>query len=125
MDYLEELFYTNEHVWLKYIDNNKYRLGITYFAQDLLGDTVFIDINASEEIFANRPMGIIESVKTASDIIAPVDGKILNINQDLTKAPELLNDKPHETWICEILINDIFNKNDFLRKAEYLEIINS
>jgi|TARA_B110000971_G_scaffold197498_1_gene213407 glycine cleavage system H protein len=125
MDYLEELFYTNEHVWLKYIDNNKYRLGITYFAQDLLGDIVFIDINASEEIFANRPMGIIESVKTASDIIAPVDGKILNINQDLTKAPELLNDKPHETWICEILINDIFNKNDFLRKAEYLEIINS
>ena len=90
-----------------------------------MGDIVFIDINASEEIFANRPMGIIESVKTASDIIAPVDGKILNINQDLTKAPELLNDKPHETWICEILINDIFNKNDFLRKAEYLEIINS
>ena len=125
MNYLEELFYTKEHVWLKYIDGNRYHLGITYFAQDLLGDIVFIDINASEEIFANRPMGIIESVKTASDIIAPVDGKILNINQDLTKAPELLNDKPHETWICEILINDIFNKNDFLRKAEYLEIINS
>ena len=125
MDYLEELFYTNEHVWLKYIDNNKYRLGITYFAQDLLGDIVFIDIKSDEKIFTNKSMGIIESVKTASDIIAPVDGKILSFNQVLTKTPELINENPHETWICEILTNDIFNKNNFLRKIEYLEQIES
>lgn len=74
MNYLEELFYTKEHVWLKYIDGNRYQLGITYFAQDLLGDVVFIDIKSNEKIFTNQPMGIIESVKTASDIIAPVDG---------------------------------------------------
>ena len=125
MNYLEELFYTKDHVWLKYIDDHRCHLGITYFAQDLLGDIVFIDIKSHEKIFTNQPMGIIESVKTASDIIAPIDGEILNINQDLTKAPELINDKPHETWICEILINGIFNKNEFLRKAEYLEQINS
>ena len=125
MDYLEELFYTKEHVWLKYIDDNKYQLGITNFAQDLLGDIVFIDIKSNEKIFSNQPMGIIESVKTASDIIAPVDGQILRINQDLTKTPELINDKPHETWICEILINDIFNGDSFLRKEDYLEQINT
>ena len=123
MDYLEELFYTKEHVWLKYIDDHRCQLGITYFAQDLLGDIVFIDIKSDEKIFTNKSMGIIESVKTASDIIAPVDGKILNINQDLTKTPELINNKPHETWICEIFIKDIFNKNNFLSKTEYLEQI--
>tara|TARA_B100000767_G_scaffold143064_1_gene135117 strand:- start:135 stop:512 length:378 start_codon:yes stop_codon:yes gene_type:complete len=125
MNYLEELFYTKDHVWLKYIEDNRYQLGITYFAQDLLGDIVFIDIKSDEKIFTNQPMGIIESVKTASDIIAPVDGKISNINQDLTKNPELVNDKPHETWICEIIINDTFNKNSFLNKEEYLEQINN
>lgn len=125
MNYLEELFYTKEHVWLKYIDGNRYQLGITYFAQDLLGDVVFIDIKPNEKIFTNQPMGIIESVKTASDIIAPVDGEISNINQDLIQNPALVNDKPHETWVCEIIINDIFNKNSFLNKEEYLEQINN
>ena len=125
MEYLDELFYTKEHVWLKYIDDHRCQLGITNFAQDLLGDIVFIDIKSDKKIFYNQPMGIIESVKTASDIIAPVDGKILNINPDLTKTPELINDRPHETWICEILINDIFNKNSFLSKEEYLAQVNN
>ena len=125
MNYLEELFYTKDHVWLKYIEDNRYQLGITYFAQDLLGDIVFIDIKSDEKIFTNQPMGIIESVKTASDIIAPVDGEISNINQDLIQNPALVNDKPHETWVCEIIINDIFNKNSFLNKEEYLEQINN
>jgi len=125
MDYLEELFYTKEHIWLKYIDDYRCQLGITYFAQDLLGDIVFIDIKSDEKIFTNKSMGTIESVKTASDIIAPVDGKILSFNQVLTKTPELINDKPHETWICEILINDVFNKNNFLNKTEYLEQIDN
>jgi glycine cleavage system H protein len=125
MEYLDELFYTKEHVWLKYIDDHRCQLGITNFAQDLLGDIVFIDIKSDKKIFYNQPMGIIESVKTASDIIAPVDGKILNINPDLTKTPELLNDKPHVTWICEISINEIFNENDFLRKKYYLEHISA
>lgn len=123
MDYLEELFYTKEHIWLKYINDHRCKLGITYFAQDLLGDIVFIDIKSDKKIFYNQSMGIIESVKTASDIIAPVDGKILNINPDLTKTPELINNKPHVTWICEISINDIFNKNNFLRKKDYLDQI--
>jgi|TARA_B110000967_G_scaffold198953_1_gene232724 glycine cleavage system H protein len=125
MDYLEELFYTKEHVWLKYIDDHRCQLGITYFAQDLLGDIVFIDIKSNEKISTNQPMGIIESVKTASDIIAPVDGEILKINQVITKTPELINDNPHETWICEIKINDVFNKNNFLKKTEYLKQINN
>ena len=125
MDYLDELFYTKEHVWLKYIDDHRCQLGITYFAQDLLGDIVFIDIKSNEKISTNESMGTIESVKTASDIIAPVDGKILNINQDLIKNPELINDKPHETWICEIQFNDVFNKNKFLKKDEYLSQINN
>ena len=112
-------------MYRKYIDDKKCQLGITNFAQDLLGDIIFIDIKSNEKIFSNQPMGIIESVKTASDIIAPVDGQILRINQDLTKTPELINDKPHETWICEILINDIFNGDNFLRKKDYLEQINT
>jgi glycine cleavage system H protein len=125
MNYLDELFYTKEHVWLKYVDSHKYQLGITNFAQDLLGDIVFIDIKSNESIFLNQTMGIIESVKTASDLIAPVDGKISDINPNLIKNPELINDNPHETWICEILINDTFNENNFLNKKEYLEQINT
>ena len=123
MNYSDNFFYTKEHVWLKFLSDNKYQIGITNFAQDLLGDIVFIDIKPSEIILENQSMGVIESVKTASDFISPADGKILNINHDLIKMPELINDRPHESWICEILIIETFNKNCFLSKAEYLDQI--
>ena len=82
MNYSDNFFYTKEHVWLKFLSDNKYQIGITNFAQDLLGDIVFIDIKPSEIILENQSMGVIESVKTASDFISPADGKILNINHD-------------------------------------------
>mgnify|MGYP002631580429 CR=1 FL=1 len=123
MNYSDKFFYTNEHVWLNHIIDNKYQVGITHFAQDLLGDIVFIDIKSNEPIFKNRPMGVIESVKTASDFISPADGSISAINQVVIKSPELINEKPHDMWICEILINKEFDKSSFLSCAEYLELI--
>ena len=122
MNYKEGLLYTKEHVWIKPNKNN-YHLGITFFAQDLLGDIVYIDLKLNSNFIKNSPIGSIESVKTASDIVAPADGKIILINPVLTSSPEKINEDPHEVWICEIEITSCLDKKNYLSKNEYIEFI--
>ena len=123
MNYIDGLFYTKEHIWIKPYQENEYLLGITDFAQDLLGDIVYIDITLGNKFNMNSPLGSIESVKTASDIIAPANGEITFINKDSINNPESINEKPHEIWLCKISLVNKFNEEDYLSKEEYLSFI--
>ena len=98
----EEILFSKDHIWVKKIGSNKYYLGITDFAQDLLGDIVFADILLGKEVVSGSALGIIESVKTSSDIISPSDAVVIEINPVLKNAIEQVNEKPYETWLCKI-----------------------
>jgi glycine cleavage system H protein len=124
MDYIDDLFYTKEHIWIKPYKEKEYLLGITNFAQDLLGDIVYVDLVLGNKFSIDSAIGSIESVKTASDIIAPDNGEIVFINADILKNPEKINTNPHEEWLCRISLNKEINKKNYLTKEEYLSLIN-
>jgi len=123
MDYIDDLFYTKEHIWIKPYKDYEYLLGITDFAQDLLGDIVYVDITLGSKFNINSSIGSIESVKTASDIIAPASGEIILINTDIVSSPEKINTNPHEVWLCRISLDNKFDKEDYLTKKAYLSLI--
>lgn len=118
-----ELKFSQDHVWIDHIDNNKYQLGITDFAQDLLGDIVFVDIQLNKPILSNRSLGTIESVKTASDIVSPANIKVIGLNPLVEKSPEVINDSPYETWICEITLDSDYDIENLLSYDQYSELI--
>ena len=118
------LIYTPEHLWIKSIGENFYEIGITDYAQNLLGDIVFVDLPVLQtQISRNVAFGAIESVKTASDLVGPLNGIMIEINSNIQKSPELINDKPYETWICKISSQDkIDNKELYLNSSQYSEL---
>ena len=115
------LIYTPEHLWIKPIGENIYEIGITDYAQNLLGDIVFVELPVLQsQISKNIAFGVIESVKTASDLIGPLNGEVIEINPNIQKSPELINDKPYENWICKISSqDDMKNKELFLDASRY------
>ena len=118
------LIYTPEHLWIKSIGESTYEIGITDYAQNLLGDIVFVDLpELKSQIVRNVAFGVIESVKTASDLVGPLNGVMIEINSNIQKSPELISDKPYETWICKISSQDnIDNKELFLASFRYSEL---
>jgi len=123
MNNASNLLFTKEHVWIKEHEKNKFYLGITNFAQEILGDIVFVDVKNGIEVSKNNALGVIESVKTASDIVCPEDGVIVSINDNLTNSPELINEKPHETWICEIEFSREVMPKDYLSLEDYEDLV--
>ena len=101
MTYPDSIIYSKDHIWLK-PNGDSFILGITDFAQDLLGDIVYVEINKSSEFKKDQALGSIESVKTASDIIAPENGKIVLINPEIESTPEKINEDPFKIWICQV-----------------------
>jgi glycine cleavage system H protein len=94
------LFYSSEHLWTKADVDGTWQAGITDYAQDLLGDIVFVEAPAiGTTLNAGKPCGLVESVKTGSDLHALVDGEVTEINTAMINAPELINDKPYDAWI--------------------------
>lgn len=104
-DLPSELQYTATHEWIRVEEDNTVTIGITDHAQDLLGDIVFIELpEEGSTVTAKDELSVIESVKAASDIYAPVSGEIIAVNEDLADAPETVNSSPYdEGWICRIL----------------------
>lgn len=104
-DLPSELQYTATHEWIRIEDDHSVTIGITDHAQDLLGDIVFIELpEEGSTVAAKDELSVIESVKAASDIYAPVSGEIIAVNEDLADAPETVNSSPYgEGWICRIL----------------------
>ena len=119
----DNLNYTEEHEWLSVQENGQVKVGITDYAQDSLSDVVFVELPAVGDEFAKGDvMAVAESVKAASDIYAPLSGKITKINEKLEESPELVNESPYEFgWM--VLIKPEGEINDLLDAASYRESI--
>jgi glycine cleavage system H protein len=96
----DKLKYAPSHEWSKLEDDNIVRVGITDFAQQQLGDLVYIELPAiGKQLAAREQCAVVESVKTASDLFSPVSGVVTAINEELEDSPEQVNDEPYETWL--------------------------
>lgn len=124
MNIPDNLKYTNDHEWIK-VDGNTGTIGITDYAQSELGDIVFVDIqNGLEEIQKGNSFGTIEAVKTVSDLLAPISGKVLEINKELESNAEIVNKDPYGAgWIIKIEINDLVELDSLLDAAAYGSLI--
>ena len=119
---VEGLYYTNTHEWVRVEEGNAY-IGITDYAQDNLGEIVFVELPEEEDnVEANEVFSAVESVKAASDVISPVTGVIISVNDDLEDSPELLNEKPYENWIIKVKLEDENELDKLLNAKEYEEI---
>lgn len=124
MNFPSELKYTNDHEWLK-IEGDIAYVGVTDFAQNELGDIVYIEIDTvGETVSAGSVFGTIEAVKTVSDLFTPVDAEIMEFNTELDDSPEKVNESPYENgWIVKIKISDISQLNQLLSADEYKALI--
>jgi glycine cleavage system H protein len=115
------LFYTKEHEWVEKLSDTRVRVGITDFAQDQLGDIVFVELpQLGAGIEAKQSIGSVESVKTVSDIFSPVSGQVAATNSALETAPELVNSSPYrDGWMVEVDIAGPEALKDLLTSAEY------
>jgi glycine cleavage system H protein len=124
MDVPDDLRYTKDHEWVK-VEGSRARIGITEYAQDALGDIVFVqipDVGASVE--RGSTVSEVESTKSVSDIYAPVSGSVVEVNGDLTEAPERLNEDPYgDGWICVIEIGDQADLDDTLDADGYRQLV--
>ena len=117
MNYPVELKYTKDHEWLK-MEGDIAVIGITDFAQDALGDVVFINLpEVGDTVTAGESFGDVESVKAVSDLISPVSGVICEVNEDLDDSPENLNEDPYGAWI--IKVENVTDEEDLLTAAAY------
>lgn len=125
-----DLRYTAEHEWIRVIDGSTIRLGITDFAQEQLGDIVFVDLpDVEEAVAAGDSFAEVESTKSVSDIYAPVAGRVVAVNDALSDNPELVNSDPYgQGWLIEVAVDDesaLANSEDLLDADEYLAVIDS
>ncbi|OLO28531.1 glycine cleavage system protein H [Alkalihalophilus pseudofirmus] len=120
----KELKYSEEHEWVK-IEGNKVHIGITDFAQSELGDIVFVELpEVGDDIKADEPFGSVESVKTVSELYAPVSGKVVEINEGLDDAPELVNESPYEkAWMIVVELSDASELDKLMTAEKYQEMI--
>ena len=117
MNYPTELKYTKSHEWLR-MEDGVAVIGISDFAQDALGDVVFINLpQEGDETYAGESFGDVESVKAVSELICPVTGTICAVNEELFDAPELLNEDPYAAWI--IKVDDVTDTEELLEADEY------
>ena len=117
MNFPAELKYSKSHEWVK-MEDGVAVVGITDFAQDALGDVVFINLpQEGDSLTAGESLGDVESVKAVSDILCPVSGTVAAVNEDLADAPEALNSDPYGSWI--IKVDNITDEEDLMDAAAY------
>ena len=118
--YPQELRYTPEHEWIR-LDGNRGVIGITAFAQDQLGDVVYVELpRIGAEIEQSKTFGVVESVKTASDLFAPVSGKVVAINEELGDNPEWVNQDPYgKAWMIAVELSDLAQLSSLLTAEQY------
>jgi glycine cleavage system H protein len=124
MNVPKDLMYTKDHQWVKF-DNNEVTIGITDFAQGELGDIIFIELpEIGREIEKDEPFGTIEAVKTVTDLLAPVDGKVIEINDEIEDSPEFVNEDCYgKGWFIKIEIDNLSEKDKLLNAKDYQTII--
>jgi len=124
MEFPEDLKFSKEHEWVL-VEGSVATVGITDYAQDQLGDIVFVELPAvGDKVSKEDAFGVVESVKAVSDIYAPVSGKVVEVNDDLPENPEMLNEDPYgDGWIIKIEMNDPEELQDLMSAAEYEEYV--
>jgi glycine cleavage system H protein len=120
MSYPTDRKYTKEHEWIT-ADGT---VGITHYAQDSLGDIVFVELpKVGTEITAGKPFGTVESVKAVSDLNAPVSGTVTSVNEDLATSPEKVNKDAHGAWMVKIKVKDPAELNALVSAADYEKFV--
>jgi glycine cleavage system H protein len=124
MNFPEELKYTKDHEWVR-VDGDSAYVGITDYAQNELGEIVYVDVTSLGETVAKEEVfGSIEAVKTVSDLFLPLSGEVVEFNDELNDSPELVNQDPYgKGWIIKVKISDISELDALLNTAEYRTII--
>lgn len=121
-----DLLFSMQHLWTKPTPDGAWEAGITDYAQDLLGDIVFIDAPAvGMELKTGQPCGLVESVKTGSDLHALIDGKVTEVNQSIIDMPEQINNDPYKAWIFKFEPADIEAKSTLLSAETYDALVKS
>ncbi len=125
MNLQKDLLYSREHEWVRKLDDNKVRIGITDFAQDQLGDIVFVELpEVGDELTLDETFGSVESVKTVSELYAPVSGKVLEVNGSLEDSPENVNDSPYDDgWMVVVEMSDPAELDKLLDAEKYESIV--
>jgi glycine cleavage system H protein len=120
-----DLLYTSEHEWLRREDDGSVTVGITDHAQSALGDLVYVELpEIDQELSAEGEMAVVESVKAASDVYAPIAGTVVGVNHDLADDPEKINADPYgEGWIVRIVPEGGFDDSDLLSPDEYQSLL--
>ena len=124
MDIKENLKYTKDHEWIK-LDGNIATVGITDFAQSELGDIVYVEVETLDDTLNKDDVfGTVEAVKTVSDLFLPMSGKIIEFNENLSDAPESINDSPYdEGWIIKVEVSNPDEISELLNNNQYKELI--
>ncbi|WP_042352317.1 glycine cleavage system protein GcvH [Bacillus massiliigorillae] len=119
----QDLRYSEEHEWVK-VEGNKMRIGITDFAQAELGDIVFVELpEVGDTLTADEPFGSVESVKTVSELYAPVSGTVVEVNEDLNDSPEFVNESAYEkAWMVVIEASDASELEKLMTAEQYEEM---
>src|SRR5438874_3411244 len=123
MAYPPDFKYTKEHEWIK-AEGNTATIGITSYAQESLGDIVFVELpKVGSEITAGKPFGTVESVKAVSDLYAPASGSVTEVNPELATAPEKVNKDAHSAWMIKMSLKNPGELNSLLSAADYEKFV--
>lgn len=124
-DYPRELHYTDSHEWVRLESDDTVTVGITHHAQHQLGDLVFVELPEMNDVLEKGDeMAVVESVKTAADVYAPLSGKIIAINPQLESRPQLINEDPYGNgWICRIKPEDLNELDELMDADKYQESV--
>ena len=119
-----DLKYTSDDEWIR-IEGNVATIGITDYAQDQLSDIVYLELPAvGDELSATESFGVVESVKAASDLYAPLSGTVTEVNDDLVDAPEAINDGPYEAWMIKLELSNPDELDELMDAAGYQASVN-
>jgi len=124
MEFPDDLKYTEEHEWIL-LEEEVATIGITDFAQDQLGDVVFVELpEVGTKLEAGKAFGVVESVKAVSDIYAPLSGEVVEINEELVETPEVINTSVYEDgWMIKIQVSDMSQVEDLLDANTYQSMV--
>jgi glycine cleavage system H protein len=123
MPYPTDLKYTKEHEWIK-VDGSNATVGITDYAQESLGDIVFVDLpKPGSDITAGKTFGTVESVKAVSDLYAPASGTVAEVNSELATAPEKINKDANNTWMLKLTLKNPAELNGLMSAADYEKFV--
>ncbi len=119
---MANLLYSKDHEWVQQLEGNRVRIGISDYAQNSLGDIVFVENpEEGDDVTANETMGSIESVKAVSDLVSPVSGSVVLVNEELEDAPQTVNEQPLEAgWLIEVEMTNPEELKSLMNEDEYV-----